>query len=40
MYKFIESYDSGNTDEVHKKVVKLCDYIEQNDLIEKRNVIN
>lgn len=40
MYKFIESYDSGKTDEVHKKVVKLFDYIEQNDLIDKRNVIN
>ena len=40
MYKFIESYDSGDKKEVNTSVVKLFDYIESNPLIGKRNVIN
>lgn len=40
MYKFIESYDEGNKKEVNQAVRKLFDYIEDNPLIGKRNVIN
>ena len=40
MYKFIESYDDGKLKEVSKPVKKLFDYIEDNPLIGKRNVIN
>ena len=40
MYKFIESYDSGNKKEVNKNVKKLFDYIEDNPLIGKKHVIN
>lgn len=40
MYKFIESYDDGNKNEINKKVRKLFDYMEKSPLIGKRNVIN
>ena len=40
MYKFIESYDSGNEKDVNKNVKKLFDYIEDNPLIGKKHVIN
>ena len=40
MYKFIESYDNGVMKEVNPEVKKLFDYIEKNDLVGKRNVIN
>ena len=40
MYKFIENYDGGLTKEVNPSVRKLFDYIEKNDLVGKRNVIN
>ena len=40
MYKFIESYDDGKKKEVNQAVKKLFDYIEDNPLIGKRNVIN
>lgn len=40
MYKFIDSYDCGNRKEVNKNVQKLFDYIENNSLIGKRQVIN
>ena len=40
MYKFIESYDSGDYDSINKKVLKLFDYISNNKLIGKNNVIN
>lgn len=40
MYKFIDAYESKNYSEVNKKVLKLFKYIDENDLIDKRNVIN
>lgn len=40
MYKYIEEYDNGNKKEVNNSVCKLFDYIENNPLIGKRNVIN
>ena len=40
MYKFIESYDEGKKKDVNKNIKKLFDYIEENPLIGKRNVIN
>ena len=40
MYKFIENYDNGLTKEVNPSIRKLFDYIEKNDLVGKRNVIN
>ena len=40
MYKFIELYDEGRKKEVNQAVKKLFDYIEENPLIGKRNVVN
>lgn len=40
MYKFIELYDAGKKKEINVSVKKLFDYIEQNSLLGKRNVIN
>ena len=40
MYKFIEAYDSGDYGEINKRVLALFHYIDDNDLIDKRNVIN
>ena len=40
MYKFIDSYDSGNKNEVNNSVLKLFNYIEDSELIAKKNVIN
>lgn len=40
MYKFIDLYDSGNKKDVNASMCKLFDYIEKNQLIGKRNVIN
>lgn len=40
MYKFIESYDSGNKKDINPSILKLFNYIEDNSLIGKRNVIN
>ena len=40
LYKFIEAYDSGNKRDVNSSVLKLFNYIEKNELIGKRNVIN
>ena len=39
MYKFIESYDSGDRKSVNGNVLKLFDYITDHELIDKRNVI-
>ena len=40
LYKFIEAYDSGNKKDINTAVLKLFTYIEKNELIGKRNVIN
>lgn len=40
MYKFIESYENGEFETINKKVLKLFDYISNNELIGKNNVIN
>ena len=40
LYKYIEDYESNNLDEINKKVIKLFDYISENELIGKNNVIN
>lgn len=40
MYKFIELYDSNKYEDITKNVKKLFDFIKNNTLIEKRNVIN
>ena len=40
LYKFIDAYDSGNKKEINNHVKKLFDYIEKNELIGKKNVIN
>jgi len=40
LYKFIEAYDSGKKKEVNSSVLKLFNYIDKNELIGKRNVIN
>lgn len=39
MYKFIDLYDSENKNEINKKILKLFDYIVDNDMIGKNNVI-
>ncbi len=40
MYKFIECYDANNKSEINKKILKLFDYINDNPLIGKNNIIN
>lgn len=40
MYKFIEYYDSQEFDLINKKVLKLFNYINENELIGKKNVVN
>ena len=40
MYKFIDYYESGNHNEINKKVLKLFNYIVENPLIGKNNVIS
>ena len=40
MYKFIEMYDEGNKKELLNSICLLFDYVEQNDLIDKKNVVN
>lgn len=40
MYKFIEMYDGGGKKELTNSICGLFDYIEENDLIDKKNVIN
>ena len=40
MYKFIEYYDSQEFDLINKNVLKLFNYINEHELIGKKNVIN
>ena len=40
MYKFIEYYDNYEYELINKKVLKLFNYIMDNELIGKKNVIN
>ena len=40
MYKFIEYYDLKEFDLINKKVLKLFNYINENELIGKKNVVN
>ncbi len=40
LYKFIEDYDTGKKKTVNPKVVSLFYYITNNELIDKKNVIN
>ena len=40
MYKFIEMYDEGNKKELTSSICDMFDYVEQNELIDKKNVIN
>ncbi len=40
MYKFIDYYDENNFDLINKKVLKLFNYIKENELAGKKNVIN
>ena len=39
MYKFIDLYDNGNKNGINKKVLKLFDYINDNEMVGKNNVI-
>ena len=40
MYKYIDAYDRGDFNLIQDDVLKLFDYIMNNDLIDKRNVIS
>ncbi len=40
MYKFIESYDLNNFDIIRKDVLALFNFIENNELVGKKNVVN
>lgn len=40
MYKFIECYDNGEFEQINKKVLKLFNYINENEIAGKRNVVN
>lgn len=40
MYKFIEYYEKEEFDLINKKVLKLFNYIKENELVGKKNVVN
>lgn len=40
MYKFIEYYDEQNFDLINKKVLKLFNYISENEFVGKKSVIS
>lgn len=40
MYKFIECYDSHDFSQINPKMLKLFNYIDEHELIGKRNVVN
>ncbi len=40
MYKFIDYYDARNFDLINRKVLKLFNYIIENELAGKKNVVN
>jgi len=40
LYKFIDSYDTKNFEQINKQVLKLFNYITENELAGKKNVIN
>lgn len=40
MYKFIEYYDMSKFDAINKNVLALFNYIEENELAGKKNVVN
>mgnify|MGYP003301601296 CR=1 FL=1 len=40
MYKFIEYYDEQNFDLINRKVLKLFNYISENEFIGKKTVIS
>lgn len=40
MYKFIEYYEQENFSLINKKVLKLFNYIKENELVGKKNVVN
>lgn len=40
MYKFIDYYEKSEFDLINKKVLKLFNYIKENDLVGKKSVIN
>ena len=40
MYKFIDYYDNGEFDLINRNVLKLFNYISENGLLGKRNVVN
>lgn len=40
MYKFIELYDEGNKGELTNAICGLFDYIEEHELIDKKNVVS
>ena len=39
LYKFIESYDRKERENINKSVLKVFDYVMNNELVDKRNVI-
>ncbi len=40
MYKFIDYYDTRNFDLINRKVLRLFNYITENELAGKKNVVN
>ena len=40
MYKFIEYFEQEEFDLINKKVLKLFNYIKENELVGKKNVVN
>lgn len=40
MYKYIECYDNAKFDQIDKRILKLFNYICENELVGKKNIVN
>lgn len=40
MYKYIECYDNAQFDQIDKRILKLFNYICENELVGKKNIVN
>lgn len=40
MYKYIDCYDNAQFDQIDKRILKLFNYIFENELVGKKNIVN